>query len=60
MNISGGRFMQITKEVFQVGGERLTSPEDAAVHLINFDGHAALVDAGCGNAHKKLLANIRA
>jgi glyoxylase-like metal-dependent hydrolase (beta-lactamase superfamily II) len=52
--------MQITKEIFQVGGDHLTSPEDAAVYLINFDGHAALVDAGCGNAHKKLLANIQA
>jgi glyoxylase-like metal-dependent hydrolase (beta-lactamase superfamily II) len=52
--------MQITKEIFQVGGGRLTSPEDAAVYLINFAGHAALVDAGCGEAQDRLLANIRA
>ncbi len=51
--------MKITKEIFQVGGIQLTSSEDAAIYLINFDGHAALVDAGCGNAQDKLLANIR-
>jgi glyoxylase-like metal-dependent hydrolase (beta-lactamase superfamily II) len=52
--------MPITKEIFQVGGDRLTSPEDAAIYLIYFNGHAALVDAGCGAAQARLLANIRA
>jgi len=33
--------------------------EDAAIYLINFDGHAALVDAGCGHSQKKLLSNIK-
>ena len=54
-----GQALQITKEIFQVGGSQLTSPEDAAIYLINFDGHAALVDAGCGDAQDRLLANIR-
>ncbi len=52
--------MHITKEIFQVGGGRLTSSEDAAIYLINFDGHAALVDAGGGDAQDRLLANIKA
>jgi glyoxylase-like metal-dependent hydrolase (beta-lactamase superfamily II) len=52
--------MQITKEIYQVGGGQLTSPEDAAIYLINFDGHAALVDAGCGHAQNRLLKNIQA
>ncbi len=52
--------MQITKEIFQVGGGRLTSSEDAAIYLINFAGHAALVDAGCGDGQERLLANIKA
>jgi glyoxylase-like metal-dependent hydrolase (beta-lactamase superfamily II) len=51
--------MHITREIFQVGGGRLTSSEDAAVYLINFNGQAALVDAGCGGAQDRLLANIR-
>ena len=52
--------MQITKEIFQIGGNQLTSPEDAAIYPINFDGHAALVDAGSGGAQDQLLANIQA
>jgi glyoxylase-like metal-dependent hydrolase (beta-lactamase superfamily II) len=55
-----GEVMQITKEIYQVGGGQLTSSEDAAIYLINFDGHAALVDAGCGNTQRRLLLNIKA
>ncbi len=51
--------MKITNEIFQVGGGNYTSPEDAAVYLINFGGHAAVVDAGCGRSQDKLLSNIR-
>jgi len=50
---------KITGEIFQVGGGGYTSPEDAAIYLINFGGHAALVDAGCGHAHERLLRNLR-
>lgn len=52
--------MKITNEIFQVGGGDLTSHEDAAVYLVNFGGHAAVVDAGCGRSQDKLLNNIRA
>ena len=54
-----GRATHITDEIFQVGGGTLTSFEDAAVYLVNFGGHAAVVDAGCGHANEKLLENIR-
>jgi len=50
---------KITKEIHQVGGGQLTSPEDAAVYLMNINGHAALVDAGCGGSTNKLIKNIR-
>ena len=43
-----------------VGGGQLTAPEDAAIYLINYNGHTALVDAGCGRALPRLLDNIRA
>jgi hypothetical protein len=46
---------KITSEIFQVGGGGLTSPEDAAVYLINIDDHAALVDAGCGGSVGQLI-----
>ena len=48
--LEGGKGMYITGEIDQVGGGKLTAPEDAAIYLINFNGHAALVDAGCGRA----------
>lgn len=50
--------MQITSEIFQVGGSGYTSEKDAAVYLVNFGGHAALVDSGCGLSRGKLLKNI--
>lgn len=50
--------MQITKEVWQVGGDSLTSPEDAAIYMICFEDQAALIDAGTGREHKRLIANI--
>lgn len=52
--------VRITDEVFQVGGPQLTAPEDAAIYLINSDGHAALIDAGCGRASDTLLRNVEA
>jgi glyoxylase-like metal-dependent hydrolase (beta-lactamase superfamily II) len=51
---------KITNEIYQVGGGQLTSPEDAAIYLININGHAALVDAGCGRSTGQLIKNIRA
>jgi glyoxylase-like metal-dependent hydrolase (beta-lactamase superfamily II) len=52
--------VKVTDEIYQVGGGPLTEPEDAAVYLLNYDGHAALVDAGCGYSREPLLANVRA
>lgn len=52
--------MEITGEIFQVGGGQLSSPEDAAIYLIRIGDGAALVDAGCGGATARVLSNIRA
>lgn len=52
--------VQITNEIYQVGGPELTAPEDAAIYLVRFDSHAALIDAGCGRATNRLLENIAA
>lgn len=49
---------EITAEVFQVGGPRLTAVNDAAIYLIAVGDHAALIDAGTGAATERLLANI--
>ena len=50
--------MEITSEIFEVGGSALTSPEDASIYLVKFGQESALVDAGCGGATKRLFANI--
>lgn len=50
--------VRITDEVIQIGGPQLTAPQDAAIYLISFDGHTALIDAGCGRANDVLLRNI--
>lgn len=50
--------LQITKEIYQVGGSGLTAQEDAAIYLVNFPDHAVLVDAGTGWGESRLLANI--
>ena len=50
--------MQITDEVWQVGGGTLTDPADAAIYLVWFAGKGALIDAGTGRRHDRLLSNI--
>ena len=51
--------MYITKEVWQVGGNGLTAPEDAAIYMVRSGDQAALIDAGTGREHKRLIANIK-
>ena len=52
--------MRITSEIFQVGGNELSAPEDAAVYLISLGTSAALVDSGCGNSIGLIFENIQA
>jgi glyoxylase-like metal-dependent hydrolase (beta-lactamase superfamily II) len=49
---------KIVEDLWQVGGEGLTAPGDAAVYLIRFGPQAALIDAGCGSGHRRLVDNI--
>jgi glyoxylase-like metal-dependent hydrolase (beta-lactamase superfamily II) len=53
-----GKHLQVTSEIFQVGGGNLTQGGDAAIYLLNFEAHAALVDAGCGKSVDQLLRNV--
>ncbi len=52
------RIMEITSEIFQVGGEGFTSAQDAAVFLVLVNGQSVLIDAGCGLEEGRLLKNI--
>lgn len=51
--------MKVTQEVWQVGGGSLTDPEDAAIYLIGFGEAGALIDAGTGKGHGRLMSNIK-
>ena len=52
--------MKIIDDLWQVGGEGLTAPGDAAVYLVRFGHQAALIDAGCGPGHRQLVDNVSA
>jgi glyoxylase-like metal-dependent hydrolase (beta-lactamase superfamily II) len=54
----GWKKMQITENVWQVGGSELTAPEDAAAYLVRRGDAAALIDAGCGDDTRALIENI--
>jgi len=50
--------MKITNEIFQIGGKDLSFHQDGGSFLINFGGHAAIVDVGTGRGMDKLVNNI--
>jgi len=54
------RYRKILDNLWQVGGDDLSAPEDAAVYLAVFGDRGALVDAGTGRSHAALCGNIRA
>jgi glyoxylase-like metal-dependent hydrolase (beta-lactamase superfamily II) len=56
----GPHGLEITPEVYQVGGQGFTSADDAAIYLIALEDQAVLIDSGCGHATDLLLANIEA
>jgi len=51
--------MKSTEEIFQVGGQEFSAPSDAAVFLVRFGSHAALIDAGCGDSTRSILDNVK-
>ncbi len=56
----GPRVLEITPDIVQIGGPSLTHANDAAVYLVHFGDHAALVDSGSGRASERLLVNLEA
>ena len=49
---------KILNNLWQVGGMDLTDSADAAIYLIQFGDAAALIDAGTGYGHDRLVENI--
>lgn len=52
------RAIPILHQLWQIGGEGLSAPGDAAVYLMAFDNQAALIDAGSGRGHNALVRTI--
>ncbi len=51
--------MMITSQVYQVGGSIESHGSDAAIYLVRGNGESALIDAGTGRGHERVLKNIR-
>jgi glyoxylase-like metal-dependent hydrolase (beta-lactamase superfamily II) len=51
--------MQITSNVFQIGGAQDSHPHDAAIYLIKDKKHCAIVDTGTGAGAARVLENMR-
>jgi len=51
--------LSVTSEIFQVGGNSLSAPEDAAVYLIAINECAAVIDSGCGHSMDIIMVNIK-
>lgn len=50
--------IRIRNNLWQVGGNGLTDPSDAAIYLVRFGDIAALIDAGSGRGQGQLRKNI--
>ncbi len=51
---------KIADGVYQIGGPRITDPEDCCVYLVDGGGELAVIDAGLGFSAPQLVANIEA
>ena len=50
--------VRIRNNLWQVGGNGLTDPSDAAIYLLSFGDKDALIDAGSGRGQAQLIKNI--
>jgi len=49
---------EICKGVFQVGGGRLSDPDDCCIYLVDGGQEAALIDTGAGRSVDRIMDNI--
>jgi glyoxylase-like metal-dependent hydrolase (beta-lactamase superfamily II) len=49
---------EIIKGVYLIGGSDITSSDDAAIYLIDFQETLAMIDAGAGNSSSQIVHNI--
>ena len=49
---------EIIGGIYLIGGPNITSPDDAAIYLIDFAGDLVLIDAGAGRSSAQISRNI--
>jgi glyoxylase-like metal-dependent hydrolase (beta-lactamase superfamily II) len=49
---------EIIKGVYLIGGAGMTTADDAAIYLIDFDGDLILIDSGAGRSSSQIIRNI--
>ncbi len=51
--------MKLTSHLYQVAGDKLSHPYDAAAYLLDGGDALYLIDCGCPNGYEKIVDNIR-
>ena len=49
---------EIIRGVYLIGGLGITSADDAAIYLIEFEGTLVLIDSGAGKSFSQIVRNI--
>ena len=49
---------RIEEAIYIVGGPDITSPDDAAVFIVNCGNELVMIDSGAGRSFEKLVGNI--
>jgi glyoxylase-like metal-dependent hydrolase (beta-lactamase superfamily II) len=49
---------EIISGVYLIGGPNMTSADDAAIYLIDFEGEPVLIDSGAGRSFSQIVRNI--
>ncbi len=49
---------EIISGVYLIGGSGMTSADDAAIYLIDFNGDLVMIDSGAGNSSSQIVRNI--
>ena len=52
--------MEITSNIYQIGGQKESHPSDASIYLIKSGNEAAIVDSGTGKGIDETISNITA
>jgi len=52
------RSEEIVEGIYLIGGSNITSSDEAAIYLIDFNGDLVMIDAGAGRSSSQIVRNI--